>query len=68
MKFHLAPTPRGEVEIRARMESPGVIGDYRQVIAPGGSFAGHTFAELMKLGPGEHDLEVDDPGDDDGED
>ncbi len=63
MIFLLLPVPNGDIEVRARMEGDDIVGDMSQVVRPGGDFGGIPFADLQKLGPGEHDLDVDDPGD-----
>lgn len=61
MRFYLSPvTSTGAVVVRAVMEGDGMIGDFVQPIGPGEDFYGTPFDELVKLGPGEHDLPFDD--------
>lgn len=46
----------GNIIIEARAEGAGMLGDFSEQIAPGQMFLGNTFAELYKLGEGEHDI------------
>lgn len=59
-KFYLSPvTPNGTIVVRAVMEGEGETGDMWVEIGPKGDFCGTPFADLEKLGPGEHELPVD---------
>jgi hypothetical protein len=49
-----------EIEVRARAESPGVIGDALEVIKPGESYRNLSYDELRAYGSGV--LEIDDDG------
>jgi len=72
-KFFLSPvTPDGSIIVRAAMQGEDsngdeMIGDMWVEIGPKGDFCGTPFAELEKLGPGEHDLPVTDDLDDEPE-
>lgn len=45
------------IEIRARMEGDGVVGDARRLLHRGETFFGWGFSELAIMGSGEHDLQ-----------
>jgi hypothetical protein len=62
MKVFLTVDPAVGIEVRARMEGDGVIGDFSTLIKPGDSFGDVSFDELKRLGPGEHEV---DPGEGD---
>jgi hypothetical protein len=47
----------GRILVQARAEGVGgIVGDMEQTVREGGGFMGHDYAELKRLGDGEHEL------------
>ena len=58
MLFHFYTRDDGTLEIRARMEGDGAVGDFCEEIKPGETWQGMTYDAAIALGDGEHDIDV----------
>lgn len=45
-----------KLEIRARMEGDGMLGDFRETVSPGDTIFGKPASELFALPDGQHEL------------
>ncbi len=57
MKFFIDAVRPDSIDIKMRARGPGMIGDAMQRFFPGETFFNLSFADLQRLGKGEHELE-----------